>query len=24
VTHLDEEGFDRLVEERKEKAKIIS
>jgi mono/diheme cytochrome c family protein len=24
VTHLDEEGYDRLVEERKEKAKIIS
>jgi mono/diheme cytochrome c family protein len=24
VTHLDEEGYDRLIEERKEKAKIIS
>ncbi len=24
VTHLDEDGYDRLVEERKEKAKIIS
>jgi hypothetical protein len=24
LTHLDEEGYDRLVEERKEKAKIIS